>query len=107
MKGVSKLRFVDRSGNLLDDRYVTAMAKLRQELWMQYPEVRDESDRDGVMEETLRRVLDFERKHGIAEDLHGLIRRIFRQVVASLLRGSHYRLHQESMDTRQLEGMAG
>jgi DNA-directed RNA polymerase specialized sigma24 family protein len=107
MRSVSKLQFVDRSGNRLDDRYVTAMAKLRQELWMQYPEVQDESDRDGAMGETLCRVLDFEHKNGIAEDLHGLIRRIFRQVVVSLLRGSHYRLDQESMDSRQLERIAG
>ena len=101
-----KLQFVDRSGNLLATRYTAAMERLRGGLWRRYPQVQDQSDRDKVMEETLCRVVNFEQKNGEAEDLAGVIRRLFRSVVVSLLRKSYYRLPLQSLGDRNIEKLS-
>ena len=101
-----RLQFVDRSGNLLATRYIAAMERLRVQLWRRYPQVQDQSDRDKVMEETLCRVADFEQKNGEAEELTGVIRRLFRSVVVSLLRKSYYQLRLEAIGDRDFERLS-
>jgi RNA polymerase sigma factor (sigma-70 family) len=98
MRTQGKLQLVDKTGNIIAARYTTALDKLQPELWRRYPQVRDESDRDNVMEETLCRVIAFEKRNGPAYDLMGLVRHSFHWVVRSLLRRSYYRLRVESMD---------
>jgi hypothetical protein len=57
------------------------------------------------MEETLRRVVDYERKNGEAEDLYGVIRRLFRSVVASLFRKSYYNLRLQPIGNHDREAV--
>jgi RNA polymerase sigma factor (sigma-70 family) len=97
MSSQGKLQLTDRAGNLIGPRYIDALEKLRSELWRQYPQIRDESDQDNVMEDTLRRVIDFEEKFGPAENLLGLVRHAFHWVAGSLLRHNYYRLRPASM----------
>jgi RNA polymerase sigma factor (sigma-70 family) len=97
MSPQGKLQLTDRAGNLIAPRYIEALEKLRSELWRRYPQIRDESDRDNVMEDTLRRVMDYEEQFGPAENLLALIRHAFHWVAGSLLRQSYYRLRPDSM----------
>jgi RNA polymerase sigma factor (sigma-70 family) len=97
MSSQGKLQLTDRAGNLIGPRYIDALERLRSELWRRYPQIRDESDRDNVMEDTLRRVIDYEQQFGPAENLLGLIRHAFHWVAGSLLRQSYYRLRPDTM----------
>jgi RNA polymerase sigma factor (sigma-70 family) len=97
MPSQGKLQLTDRAGNLIGPRYIDALEKLRSELWRRYPQIRDESDQDNVMEDTLRRVIDFEEEFGPAENLLGLVSHAFHWVAGSLLRQNHYRLRPASM----------
>lgn len=61
-------------------------------LWQRYPQVTDPADRDNVIDIVLRRLADHEEKHGPAQNLPALIRRVFPEAVAKVLRKSYYRL---------------
>jgi RNA polymerase sigma factor (sigma-70 family) len=88
---------VDKFGHVLGARYSDAIDGLQAGLWQSFPQVADTTDRDTVVDETLRRASDFEAKHGAAEDLPSLIRHIFEQVVVSLFRTKYYTLHEKSV----------
>src|ERR1700760_3642572 len=97
MSSQGKLHLTDRSGNPICRRYIDAFVKIRSKLWRRYPQIRDEADQDDVMEDTLRKVIDFEQKFGMAGNLLALIEKSFHWAAGSLLRMNHYRLDPNSM----------
>ena len=71
---------------------MSVIQEMSHRLWQRYPQVRDPADRDNVTDIVLRRIADHEEKHGPAQNLSALVRRIFPEAVAKVLRKSHYRL---------------
>jgi RNA polymerase sigma factor (sigma-70 family) len=87
---------------LFSERYMSVIQEMGAQLWRRYPNVTDLADRDDVIEETLRRVAEHESRHGPVQNLRPIVRHIFSQVVAKLLRRSRYKLRLSSFeDTKQ------
>ena len=93
----------NRLDHYFSERYVSAIQGISDQLWRRYPGVSDPADRDNVIEHTLRRVADHEAKRGEAQNLPGLIRHVFQQVVANLLRKGRYKVHLASLEDSDAE----
>ena len=107
MGSVPKLRFVDRTGTPLSPRYHAAMDRLSRSLWLRYPFIRDEAERDNAIEETLRRVASHEQRHGEIRHLPLLLQRIFPQVISSMfMRRHHHSLNEQSVKPQDLDSLA-
>jgi DNA-binding NarL/FixJ family response regulator len=106
MGSAPKLRFVDRSGIPFSPRYHTAMNRLSRTLWQRYPSIRDEAEQDNAMEETLRRVAQYEQRYGTAENLPALIRRFFSCVASTMfVRKPHPVRYEESRQSTDLDAL--
>ena len=82
--------------SVFSERYTSVIQEMSHSLWQAFPQVTDPADRDNVIDVTLKRVADHEEKLGEAKNLPALIRRIFPEVIANLLRRGYYKIRRNS-----------
>jgi len=86
-------------------RYSTILRQSK--LWERYPQITDDCDKDHIVDLVTNRVFAWERRHGTATNLPGLVYRIASGVISSFIESTnHYRLKQESIDGHKVDSLA-